>query len=73
MINNERWYTITELMHLAEAGFVPFLARSSWLKEIREGNIVVIRKGDSNKKTYLIQGKDLIEYLDGLKIRANKS
>lgn len=69
MINEERWYTITELLSLAKDGLLPYKSRSTWLELIKSGKLKAIEKGESHRKTYMLQGTDIIAYLDGIKIR----
>ena len=72
MINPERWYTITQLTELAKQGVVPMHSRDSWLTLVKNEELPHLRKGDMKKFTYMIQGKDIIAYLDGNKIRKDK-
>lgn len=69
MIQDEKWYTVSELALLAKDGFVPFQSPHTWYTIINSGGIKHIVKGRKEKgpKTFLVQGRDLKEYLNSLK------
>lgn len=72
MLNEKTWYTINDLMKLAKEGDVPFKSRNSWLALINAGKLKAIRNGNDNKFTYSIQGIDVVECLNGIKVSGNK-
>lgn len=68
-LEQEKWYSITDLMKLAQKGIVPYSSRGTWLDLISSGKLLAIKKGDSKRNTYMIQGKDIIAHLDASKVR----
>lgn len=64
MIKPEKMYTISELIKLAKENYLPYVARSSWLSLIESGKLNAFKKGTDEHKTYLIQGRDLLKFLE---------
>jgi len=71
-LDPEKWYSITDLVALAKDGYVPFLSRTTWTDLVQSKKLPYLIKGDENKKVYMLQGKDIISYLDESKIPENK-
>lgn len=72
MINPEKFYTITQIAELAQEGYVPFKGKDKWRELINKGELSATIKGPEHRKTFLVQGKDLLIFLDGLRIRRNQ-
>lgn len=68
-LEQERWYSISELLKLAHKGVVPYKARQTWLDLINSGKLPAIKKGEGTRNTYMLQGKDITDHLNASKIR----
>ena len=69
MINDEQWYKISDIVKLAKEGFVPFRSPGTWYRIIQSGKLKHIVKGEEDStRTFIIQGRDIKEYLESLKV-----
>lgn len=66
MIENEKWYTLSDLVKEAELSYVPFKGKNSWMQFIRSGKLKAIKKGTEKRFTYLVRGSDVIKFVDEL-------
>ena len=67
MIDQERWYSISELMELGQRGITPYKSRSSWLSFIKSGKLTCLQKSQGKRKIFIIQGKDVLNHMSTMK------
>lgn len=70
--DSEMWYSTSQIVELSRAGFFPYKSISTIYELIRSGKLPVVIKGDENKRTYSVQGKDLAAFAESQKIVLEK-
>lgn len=68
VFDQEKWYTTSQVIDLAKDGYVPFKSLNTLYELIHQGKIKVVERGESKKKKYYIQGKELVKYAENQKV-----
>ena len=63
MINREQWYSTVELAKLGKENWLPFRSQETWLSLIKSGKLKAITKGTEERKSYAVQGGDVLDFL----------